>query len=94
MALITLSLLGHPLSPTRMISYFETDSGHFRTYVGERDASFSASCNVLNALVHGPEAYLYTLQIGNVASFLCDRWFSGNVQDKWVCSYKDTKMWS
>lgn len=88
----SLNMLGRPAGPRRMIEVFETDS-HFRTYVGERDPSFTANCNALLALLHQPDVSFYSSQILKVAKFLCDYWWrtDGRIKDKWVCSsYNET----
>lgn len=66
-----------------MISMFENDT-HFKTYTSERNSSFSANCNVLNALVHVPDPGLYLTQILKATTFLCKAWYDGPLIDKWV----------
>lgn len=83
-AVLTLNLLERAASPDDLIEHFKTDQGHFRTYPGERDASFSANCNVLKALLHTPDVEKYESQISRITVFLCDSWWSGAVKDKWV----------
>ncbi|RDL34572.1 uncharacterized protein BP5553_07700 [Venustampulla echinocandica] len=80
--ILTLNLLGRPTSPDGMIANFEATS-HFRTYPGERNASFSANCNVLNALLHVENPGQYTKQISKTTIFLCKSWMAGNITDKW-----------
>ena len=80
--ILSLNLLGRPISPDQMIAEFETKS-HFQTYKAERNASFSANCNVLNALLHDPEPVKYLSQIHKTANFLCDSWWAGSLKDKW-----------
>jgi hypothetical protein len=81
--IITLSLLGKPVSPDPMITKFETDT-HFVTYGTEKTSSFSANCNVLDALLHVNNPANYVLQITKTAKFLCKAWSANNVSDKWV----------
>ena len=83
-ALLTLDLLGRDVLPDRMIDQFKSENGHFRTYPGERDASFSANCNVLIALLHSPNVEMYSSCISNIATFLSDAWWTGASRDKWV----------
>jgi len=83
-ALHTLNLLGRNASPSRMISHFRNDNGFFRTYPAERNASFSANCNALSALLHSPNVGDYAADIVTNASFLCDLWWKGDIKDKWV----------
>ena len=80
--ILALSLLGRSVSPDQMIAEFETES-HFHTYKTERNASFSANCNVLDSLLHVHEPARYLSQIQKTASFLCDSWWAGIFKDKW-----------
>lgn len=60
---------------------------HFKTYQSERNPSFSANCNVLNALLHtSPDANQYNAQIEKATAFVCDCWWEANgvITDKWV----------
>ncbi len=84
-ALLTLNLLKKQTSPESMINHFRSKYKHFLTYPGERDASFSANCNVLKALLESPDVNCYKAEVSSIASFLCDSWWSGAVKDKWVC---------
>ncbi len=70
--------------PDRMIDQFKSKNGHIQTYPGERDASFSANCNVLMALLSSPDVELHEACISSIATFLCDSWWSGASSDKWV----------
>lgn len=67
-----------------MIDRFKSENGHFRTYPGERDASFSANCNVLKAILHSPNLEEYSSCIADIVTFLSDAWWSGTTKDKWV----------
>lgn len=67
-----------------MISHFRTGEGHFCTYPGERDASFSANCNVLQALLHVRNPKEYKEPIIATTTYLCEAWWKGAVKDKWV----------
>ena len=71
-----------------MIEKFE-DVHHFRTYGTERNASFSANCNVLSVLLSSPDKDTYEKQIFKAFDFLCDAWWTGEIDDKWV-SFKST----
>jgi hypothetical protein len=68
-----------------MVNKFEVE-GHFQTYPAERDASFSANCNVLLALLHQKEVGAYHLQIYKCVRFLTQCWWNtdGQIKDKWV----------
>ena len=55
------------------------------TYVGERDPSFSANCNVLMAFLHIYDVQEYIPYIISITTFLCDTWREGLIRDKWVC---------
>lgn len=83
-AIFTLSLLGRPASLDEMIANFGAKNGHFQTYVGERDCSFSANCNVLIALLHASDPHQYESRISSITTFLCDSWWNGIIKDKWV----------
>ncbi|KHN93735.1 terpene synthase family protein [Metarhizium album ARSEF 1941] len=73
--------------PDAMIGTFEADT-HFRTYLSERDPSFTANCNVLSALLEQPDVSQYSSQIFKVVNFLCDRWWESDkgIKDKWNLS--------
>ncbi|RAL05864.1 uncharacterized protein BO80DRAFT_460918 [Aspergillus ibericus CBS 121593] len=81
----TLNMLGHPIKPRRLIEVFEAAT-HFHVYPGERDASFSANCNALAALLRQPDVLLYSSQIVKIVTFLCDRkWRADDeTKDKWI----------
>ena len=85
-ALLLLNLLGRNISPDRRIEHYTTDDGHFQTHVGERDTNFSANCNVLMTLLYSPDITAYTAEIVSITTFLCDLWWSADVEDKWVKS--------
>ncbi|MCJ1344331.1 hypothetical protein MMC31_002534, partial [Peltigera leucophlebia] len=53
-AILTLYLLGRTTSLDAMIEHFRSKQGHFQTYLGERDVSFSANCNILKAILGDP----------------------------------------
>lgn len=84
---ITLNQLGRPTSPEKMLSFFEADRAHLRTYLGERDSSFSANCNGLMAILHAPHSDKYLPHIETITDFLCTSYLSGVVKDKWVRIY-------
>ena len=83
--ILALNLLGCSTSPRTLLQEFE-DKTHFKTYQQERDPSFSANCNVLNALLHVENPSDYTPQIAKTLEFLCDTFRSSDktVRDKWV----------
>lgn len=83
-ALLALRLLGRPANADLMISKFRTNDGHLQTYVGERNSSFSANCNVLIALLHMCEPDQYVTEISTITTFLCESWWKGTTKDKWV----------
>ncbi|KAK8038504.1 Copalyl diphosphate synthase [Apiospora rasikravindrae] len=83
--ILSLSLLGSPPSPERMIQEFESAES-FRTYRRESTTSFSANGNVLDALVHTSTPARYSGQIVKVARFLCREFESGAINDKWNLS--------
>lgn len=56
------------------------------TYVGESNPSFSANCNILNALLHMPNLETLNGPIELAINFLCDSWDEGQIDDKWVNS--------
>lgn len=82
-AIVSLQLLGVPACPKRMIEEFEAPE-HFRTYRLEQNWSFSANCNVLDALLDCDEPAAYHSQIVKVSRFLCGMFNSGQIKDKWV----------
>lgn len=83
-AILTLNLLGKETNPESMIYHFKSEHGHFSTYPGERNASFSANCNVLKALLESPCVKGYEMDVASITTFLCDSWWSGAIKDKWV----------
>ncbi|KAL8820701.1 MAG: hypothetical protein Q9223_001124 [Gallowayella weberi] len=79
-----LNKIGIATSATAMVKYFEA-SDHFRTYCAERNASFSANCNALGALLSADTPMQHSLQIEKVVRFLCDSlWDDIARVDKWV----------
>lgn len=76
-----------------MIKNFEVES-HFQTYESERDPSFSANCNVLQALLYQSDPSLYQVQIWKVAEFLSNSWWEshGAPEDKWVSCFLLTQI--
>lgn len=91
-AILTLNLLGEVAKPDRMIDHFKSENSHFRTYLGETDASFSANCNILIALTHMPDLEGYNSCIESIVTFLSEAWWSGAQRDKWVRSDVPTMM--
>ena len=84
-ALFVLNKLGSNRSVDGMVQKFEV-KGHFQTYPAERDASFSANCNVLLTLLHQKEVGRYHQQIYMCVRFLTRCWWNtdGPIRDKWV----------
>lgn len=84
-ALTVLNMLGAPTTADPMIRKYSTGS-HFRTYEGERDASFTTNCNVLVALCHSTNVSDHAGDIAMVMRFLCKTWWHHRyaIQDKWV----------
>ena len=71
-----------------MIAAFEAN-GHFKTYLYEKDPSFTANCNILIALLAKRDwLQQYSSHIKPILQFLCDTWWQadGFVIDKWVSS--------
>ena len=81
--LLSLNALGRPTSPNAMIAAFE-GKDHFKTFRIECNPSFSANCNILNALLSVSEPDQYAAQILKATVFLCDLWYNGDAKDKWV----------
>ncbi|KAL2038430.1 hypothetical protein N7G274_008769 [Stereocaulon virgatum] len=90
--ILTLNHLGGKMDPEQMIKHFKTKHNHFCTYPGERNASFSANCNVLQALLSCHEAQKYTSEISSITTFLCDSWWAGTARDKWNHSLQYSMM--
>ncbi|KAJ4150431.1 hypothetical protein LMH87_011181 [Akanthomyces muscarius] len=84
----TLGYLGETVQPQRLIEVFEVQT-HFRVYQHERDASFSANCNALIALLHPGHCDMYCAQIRKLAEFLCNRKWNADacIRDKWNTSH-------
>lgn len=83
-AVVTLNLLGRRVCAKPLADHFRSKNGHFCTYPGERDASFSANCNVLRALLEAPDANHHVADMKSTLDFLCESWWSGAIKDKWV----------
>jgi len=82
--ILSLNLLGRRVHAHSLTEHFRSENNHFRTYLGERDASFSANCNVLRAVLEAPNANDHIVDIENIAEFLCASWWCGASKDKWV----------
>ncbi|KAI1657167.1 hypothetical protein F4813DRAFT_396661 [Daldinia decipiens] len=82
-AILTLSLLKRPASCEDMIKTFESQT-HFKTYSYESTASFSANCNVLNAIIRSTNPSLHLPQVNKSLNFLCQTWYEGKLSDKWM----------
>jgi hypothetical protein len=85
--LYALRLLGISKPYEPLIQQYET-TDHFLTYKLERNPSFSANCNVLNALLYSADVTNYSSQVLKCATFICDSWWRSNTPllDKWVSS--------
>ncbi|KAK5999068.1 Pimaradiene synthase pbcA [Cladobotryum mycophilum] len=81
-SILTLNLLGRPTTCEMLIDRFETPT-HFKTYDLESNGSFSANCNVLNAILHSENLANHLPQISKALNFLCQAWYDGNSDDKW-----------
>ena len=81
-AILTLYLLGRTTSLDAMIEHFRLKQGHFQTYLGERDDSFSANCHILKAILVDPGLPKYESDVSRIMSYLCDSWWKGAVKDK------------
>jgi len=75
------------IGPEQMMNTFEAAT-HFRTYLLEKDPSYSANCNVLLALLRQQNVSRYSAQISKTVRFLCDQWWASDsgINDKWVSS--------
>ena len=80
--LIALRSLGHLVNPKPTVDRFEAEK-HFKTYDSEQNASFSANCNVLLALLDPRSAEQHIPQIDKILLFLSGRWGNGRITDKW-----------
>lgn len=70
--LLTLNLLKKQISSEFMINHFRSKYKHFLTYSEERDASFSANCNVLKALLKSSDVNCYKAEMSSIVFFLCN----------------------
>ena len=82
-AISVLGLVGEHLPLDTLYDEYETSS-HFLTYHGERNASFSANCNVLLCLLRRPDVFEHTSRVVKCTQFLSRLWYEGKVKDKWV----------
>ncbi len=82
--ILTLNLLGRRVNARSLTEHFKSNNGHFRTYLGERDASFSANCNILKAMLEAPQVSHHTTDIRSILEYVCESWWSGAIKDKWV----------
>ncbi|KUI56675.1 Copalyl diphosphate synthase [Cytospora mali] len=78
----TLHYIGQTGSVKSLIQTYEAD-GHFITYPGERNPSFSANCNVLILLLTREDRAQHITQIMKAAQFLTSQVFGGHVKEKW-----------
>ncbi|MCJ1478595.1 hypothetical protein MMC13_007276 [Lambiella insularis] len=90
--ILTLALRDRAVHPRLMLEHFHSPNGSFQTYVGERNGSLSANCNVLNALLECPDSVQYQDSIESISSFICEAWWTGNIQDKWNISLHYSMM--
>ncbi|KAI8959964.1 Ent-kaurene synthase [Daldinia sp. FL1419] len=82
-AILALNLLDRPTACDSMIGAFESKT-HFKTYSHESTASFSANCNVLNAILQSADPSRHLPQVNKALGFLCQTWDKGNLSDKWA----------
>lgn len=82
--MLCLNLIGRAVDPKTVPQHFKSKDGYFCTYLGERDASISANCNFLKALLEVPSVQNYVADIKDLLEFLCDSWWGGAIKDKWV----------
>lgn len=82
--MLTLSLLGQQVGLGPLVKCFKSKNGHFCIYLGERDASFSANCDILRALLQICDDINYEKDRSNLLDFLCELWWRGAIEDKWV----------
>ncbi|KAJ5352428.1 hypothetical protein N7452_001402 [Penicillium brevicompactum] len=82
-SLSTLYLLGAPYSPDALLRTYEGES-HFFTYPQERNPSVSVNANVLMCLLHLSQDADHNMAIEKCVRYLCNRWWDGLLQDKWV----------
>ncbi|KAF7916074.1 hypothetical protein EAE99_009827 [Botrytis elliptica] len=90
-SLLALYLCGEFASPGPLLSRFGS-KGYLQTYLGERNSSFSANCNVLKALLHSPNPCEYQSWICSITNFLSDSWWKGEIKDKWNLSPEYSMM--
>ncbi|OTB18376.1 hypothetical protein K445DRAFT_309112 [Daldinia sp. EC12] len=79
----TLYYLGQTESVDGLIEAFESKD-NFITYLGERNPSFSANCNVLILLLLREDRAQHLAQIVKATRFLTNEVFRGSVNEKWV----------
>ena len=91
-AIYILNMLGRPTYPDGLFAAFESKD-RFRSFTLDGNPSPSVNSHVLKALLHTPNPKLYQSQILKAASFICDCWWDGNMDDKWVgrsqCVHQD-----
>jgi hypothetical protein len=59
----------------------------FRTYSCEKNPdypSLSANCNILKALLLSEQRSSHHISIVPAVGFICEKWFEGELTDKWV----------
>ena len=82
-AIYILNMLGRPTYPDGLLAAFESKD-RFRCFTLDGNSSPSVNSHVLKALLHTPSPSIYQSQILKAASFICDCWWDGNMDDKWV----------
>lgn len=75
--ILTLNLLGQPVSPKSMLAVFEKEE-HFVTYAAEKTPTFAANCKILAALLQVAIPDVYTQSIEKAVRFLCDCWWESD----------------
>ncbi|KAI4199737.1 MAG: hypothetical protein LQ348_001827 [Seirophora lacunosa] len=89
---ICLSFLGYQVETKPQVVHFRSDLTHFHTYINERDASFSANCNVLRAMLESGDFHDHFTRIEIASQYLCELWWNGRMEDKWNTSPQYSMM--
>ncbi|KAL8962203.1 MAG: hypothetical protein Q9193_001357 [Seirophora villosa] len=89
---ICLSFLGYQVELKPQVAHFRSDLTHFHTYINERDASSSANCNVLRAMLESGDFDDHFDRIESTSQYLCEVWWDGRMEDKWNTSPQYSMM--
>lgn len=79
----SLHYLGQSSGVENLIKTFELEE-HFLTYLGERNPSFSANCNIAILLLLREDRAQHFPEIAKAIQFLTSQAFRGYVHEKWV----------